>query len=368
MSGAGGSDRSALAADLARLDAGLLLQHQHASGAFVASPSFSQYPFAWLRDGSFVAHALDRAGHVAAADRFHGWVAGVIERHAERMGALVERGRRGEHPEERAFLPARFGLDGAWHDDDWPAFQLDGYGQWLWSLGRHVEVGGEPSAAVLRAARAVADYLDVFALEPCYDAWEEGRTQLHTSTLASTEAGLRVAATLLGSPYAATADRVHGFLERECTVAEDGRRRFVKAVRNETVDASLLWISTPFALWPPGDDLVRNTVARIERDLLVDGGLQRYRADTFYGGGAWVLLTAWLGWHHARAGDPGRARALLAWVDAQRDGAGALPEQVPVSRTHPGFLRFWTQRWGDAARPLLWSHAMALLARLELDA
>jgi GH15 family glucan-1,4-alpha-glucosidase len=37
-----------------------ILRNQHPSGAIVASPDFSQYQYCWLRDGSFIAHALDR--------------------------------------------------------------------------------------------------------------------------------------------------------------------------------------------------------------------------------------------------------------------------------------------------------------------
>ena len=39
-----------------------ILRNQSSSGAIVASPDFAQYHFCWLRDGSFSAFALDRAG------------------------------------------------------------------------------------------------------------------------------------------------------------------------------------------------------------------------------------------------------------------------------------------------------------------
>jgi hypothetical protein len=43
-------------------DVRFLLDHQAPGGAYVASPSFSQYPFGWLRDGAFIAHALRARG------------------------------------------------------------------------------------------------------------------------------------------------------------------------------------------------------------------------------------------------------------------------------------------------------------------
>ena len=44
----------------------------------MASPSFSQYPYAWLRDGAFVAEGLDLVGELDRSGRFHDWVASVI--------------------------------------------------------------------------------------------------------------------------------------------------------------------------------------------------------------------------------------------------------------------------------------------------
>jgi GH15 family glucan-1,4-alpha-glucosidase len=128
------------------------------------------------------------------------------------------------------------------------------------------------------------------------------------------------------------------------------------------VDASLLWLATPFGLVRDEEPVFRRTLECIEERLVSDGGLLRYPEDTFYGGGAWILVTAWLAWHHARNGRPERASAYLAWIERQRCGDGGLPEQVSVSATDPWFERYWTERWGASARPLLWSHAMTILA------
>lgn len=347
-------------------DLALLLEHQRDDGALVASPTYGQYPYVWLRDGSFIAHALDRAGRGDRAAKFHGWVSRAILANADAVRNLIALSTAGEHPEERAFLPARFGADGAWPVDDWPAFQLDGYGQWLWSLEHHTALSASPPAEVMEAARLVADYLSAFRLEPCYDAWEEGRTQLHTSTLGSVAAGLRAAGRLFNHEFVVVSAELLAFMERECVAPYGAAATFIKSVRQPVVDASLLWLVTPFELWPDDDLRIRATVARIEEELVQDGGVLRYRADTFYGGGAWVLLSAWLGWHYARSGRLEQARALARWVDTQRDGRGCLPEQVPVSSTHPVFLAYWRKRWGESAQPLLWSHAMRLLLEIEL--
>jgi isomaltose glucohydrolase len=343
-------------------DVRFLLDHQAPSGAYVASPSFSQYPFGWLRDGAFVAHALLRSGERASADAFHGWVARSVRGREDDVRDLIADRAAGQPVDHDRMLPTRFTLDGHAEAGGWPDFQLDGYGQWLWSLGEHAR-GGPLSDDVRAGAALVADYLAAFWDEPCYDAWEEGRTQQHTSTLGSAAAGLRAAADLVDPCYGAAAAEAWRFTLERCVV--DGR--FVKAVRNPAADASLVWLATPLGLVGDDDPVFARTLERVERDLLRPDGLLRFRTDTFYGGGAWLLLTAGLAWHHARAGRGDRAAGLLALVERHRGADGGLPEQVPTAGTDPWFLDYWTRRWGPAASPLLWSHAMVVLARLELD-
>jgi GH15 family glucan-1,4-alpha-glucosidase len=54
-------------------------------------------------------------------------------------------------------------------------------------------------------------------------------------------------------------------------------------------------------------------------------------------------------------------------VEAQADADGELPEQVPVNLNDPAYLPVWRERWGEIARPLLWSHAKHLILREALD-
>ena len=342
-------------------DVRFLLDHQAPGGAYVASPSFSQYPFGWLRDGAFVAHALQRAGERASADAFHAWVARAVGRREGDVRRLIADRAAGHVVDHGHMLPARFMLDGRSEEGDWPDFQLDGYGQWLWSLAEHAR-GGPLSGDVRDAAALVGDYLAAFWNEPCYDAWEEGRTQHHTSTLASAAAGLQAVGALIGGGYAAEGDRAWAFVRERCV--EDGH--FVKSARNPAVDASLVWLATPLDLVGDDDPVFARTLALIEHDLWRPDGLLRYRTDTFYGGGAWLLLTAGLAWHHARAGRRKRSAELMTIVERHRGADGGLPEQVPTVGTDAWFLDYWTRRWGASAAPLLWSHAMVVLARLEV--
>lgn len=343
--------------------AGALLHHQAPGGGFPACPSFSQYPYSWLRDSSFIAHALDRAGEHAAAGRYHLWAARTVASQAERVETLVARRARGESIHENEFLPTRFALSGEALGDDWPNFQLDGYGQWLWSLGEHLCLQGTPQLpGELRAGVEVTlAYLKTFWSEPCYDCWEEFPYRWHTSTLASIYGGLRAM-----SPFVpgleGTAQAVREFVWRHAVV--DGH--LSKFVGDPEPDASLLWAAVPFGLLDVDDPVFRRTVETIERDLR-RGGVHRYARDTYYGGGTWVLLTAWLGWVYVRQGRHDEAQDLLVWVRGQEQGRG-LPEQTTESLLNPVYLDYWRERWGESARPLLWSHAMHLILEAEVAA
>src|SRR5690606_20461912 len=85
--------------------------------------------------------------------------------------------------------------------------------------------------------------------------------------------------------------------------------------------------------------------------------------DTYYGGGAWVLLALWLAWYYAVAGETARARALVAWAEDQADAEGNLPEQVNTAMLAPASYAGWVAQRGPIARPLPWSHAKYLIVR-----
>jgi GH15 family glucan-1,4-alpha-glucosidase len=100
----------------------------------------------------------------------------------------------------------------------------------------------------------------------------------------------------------------------------------------------------------------------IEDDLhQPGGGVYRYKADVFYGGGEWLLLTAWLGWYYALIGKIVQAKSLLAWIESHADSDGCMAEQVSDHILNPSSFKPWFKKWGPVASPLLWSHAMYII-------
>jgi GH15 family glucan-1,4-alpha-glucosidase len=367
------STPSALGA-LARRSVEIIAEHQDVGGAYPASPTFPVYRYSWLRDGAFIADAMSRAGAVDSAERFFRWCVRVIADRADRIAALVARAANGERVPAADHLPTRFTLDGREVGGEWWDFQLDGYGAWMWALETHVRrhgtaPAGTAPADVLTAVEPCATYLAAFWDEPCYDWWEENAEGVHPSTLAAISAGLGAAVALgVGSEVAARASAatavIHNLVETRAIV--DGR--LVKTIdAGPAVDASLVACAVPFGLVAPASDVAEATYRAVAGELGPDG-VHRYGADTYFGGGRWVLLAGLLGWYEAVTGRSDEAMRRLTWMHDQADANGLLPEQVSDDALAPAFIPVWEKRWGPVARPLLWSHAMyiTLADALEL--
>lgn len=343
-----------------------ILRNQEPNGAIVASPDFQQYHFCWLRDGSFSALALDLAGEHEAAARYHSWVNRAVSRIGDVIDDVVAERDRGDALDPFKMPPARFTLDGSVVVDGWPNFQVDGYGTWLWSLGEHLASSASHEIDGLRDSVArVARYLRSFALSPCYDVWEESGAAQHTSTLASVYGGLVTAARLLEEP--ALLDTAHEVRD----VLESGASRlghFRKSSANDDVDASVLWLGSPFQVVAADDPRFEATVSLIEDRLIFEGGVRRYPTDTYFGSGAWPVLTASLGWHYAELGDVEGARQCLDWVAERFDGRGRLGEQFGGEARDPHHYAEWVERWGRPAEDLTWSHAMYVILSRVIDA
>ncbi len=348
---------------LARRSVEVLKRGQGASGALVASPAFPTYAYAWLRDGAFCAHALDVAGEAEAAAAFHAWAARSIEAHRSMIESVMARVVRGETPSSAEMPPARYTLDGRLEsgDDDepWPNFQIDGYGMWLWALEQHL-AGRRPDDAMLSTVRLVARYLECCWRLKCFSCWEEYDDGEHAATLAAVVAGIESAGRLLGDDdVMGSAEPIRSRLLESYIF--DGR--FRRGPADDRLDGSLLWLAGPFGVLPTDDARVVETIRAIHRDLVgPSGGVYRYLGDTYYGGGEWLLLASSLAWHEAAVGNRTVARELQDWVRAQARPNGDLPEQVTGAAQDPAMVAPWVVRWGPVATPLLWSHAMYLIA------
>lgn len=343
----------------------IILDNQADSGAYIASPYFPTYHYCWFRDSSYIAYAMDLCGQYESSSRFHTWSANVIVNRSEIVQNAIYKSSHGIELEETDVLHTRYTLDGNEGTiQKWENHQLDGFGTWLWSVQQSfVLSGNSPSDQVFIAADLIASYLTALWQHPCYDCWEEHPNDLHPYTLAAIYGGLQAYSVLSGKDYSATTSAIKAFLEEKAVI----NGHWAKFIGNTQVDASLLGLALPYRVFPLDDPRTVATVAYLESDLRKNGGgLHRYAADVYYGGGEWTLLTSWLGWYYAETGQMDKARRLHLWVADKANEQGWLPEQIPGYLNHPESYHLWVERWGEIANPLLWSQAMHIILQKAL--
>lgn len=364
----------------------IIKKYQHPSGGYVACPNFENYHFSWLRDGSFIAYAMDAAGEHESAAKFHGWVAGVLSRYGYKVDQVAAALEEGADLKDKDFLFTRYTLEGRedHEDDGWGNFQYDGYGTWLWALKEHVALTdhrallGQYQMQILQVVR----YLTLVWKLPSYDCWEEHPELLHPYSISAAYGGLQAVLAMvdMGLEDVDLEGIVQTLAEMKAYVARygTGEAGFLKHISPEGeenpllssgVDSSLLGLAVPYGMFALEESEMAKTIQAVKSALISPGGgVYRFLKDTYYGGGEWILLTAWLGWAESLSGDVQAARERLAWIESQVNGKGWLPEQVEAHLLAPEYLQHWEQLWGKSATPLLWSHAMYIILYQALQA
>ena len=340
---------------------------QDPSGAYPASPTFSAYRgYSWFRDGAFIADGVSSFGGVDSASAFYDWCSRILIAREEQIEGIVSAAAAGQPVADSEMLATRFTFDGREGDDDWWDFQLDGYGTWLWAVAEHAERHGLGLERWQRAIELSVDYLLSSWRRPCFDWWEENADRVHGSTLGCISAGLAAVVPALDDARATAAraavEEIRVVLRSEGL--HDGH--LAKWLGSEEVDASLVAVIAPLGVIAASDPVATATIDAVDAQLAVDGGVHRYLADTFFGGGQWPLLSCFLGLAHARVGNRERALELLHWAASTAASDGSMPEQVGEHLLDPGMTQEWVDRWGPVAQPLLWSHAMYIRLAVEL--
>jgi GH15 family glucan-1,4-alpha-glucosidase len=360
----------------------IIKQGQSESGAYIACPNFPTYHYCWLRDGSFIAHAMDTAGEFASAKAFFRWVGRTIQKYGTKVEDIRHHLEAGLPIGKDDVLHTRYTLDGneVTIDNTWGNFQIDGYGTWLWALSEHVRRSGDTSLLkeLTEPVQITLNYLELVWKLPNYDCWEEHPECLHPYSLATVFAGFDAIASLVRAglidacPVAVDelARRVREFLVKYAVhdghlvkhILPEHMGESPKPIPLSGVDSSLIGVTVPYKVLPLDNPLVLATMQAIEADLhRSGGGVYRYKEDVFYGGGEWLLLSAWLGWYYAYIGKIKQAESLRAWIESQADVKGCLAEQVSDYMLAPSSFESWVKKWGPVASPLLWSHAMYII-------
>ncbi len=343
---------------------------QDRSGAYPASPTFSAYEgFSWFRDGAFIADGMSSAGAFDSSEKFFAWCANTIEPSGQIIQQHYDLHFSGEAFDPANALPTRYAFDQVEDPDEpWPDHQIDGYGSWIWALEQHSLRSGMNAAPFSHAVSLSIKYLLASWSSPCYDWWEENSDKVHVATLGSVASGMRSAINLNLLDENLTHQADIAIAEIESKLRRIGSiGHLPKWEGSPQVDASALSLLAPLGVIDKSDPIYLGTIKRIRKDLLQGYGVHRYDSDSFFGGGLWPLLSCYLALAELRIGNRKFAEETLIWVSSLADRDSHLPEQVNSHLIKPRFEEYWLNRWGPSARPLLWTHAMFLKLKSELE-
>lgn len=343
---------------------------QDQSGAYPASPTFSAYRgFSWFRDGAFIADGMSSAGVYDSPEMFFTWCAQTIDQHSKGIQEHYDRFLVGETFDSSKALPTRYEFDRVNEPDEpWPDHQIDGYGTWIWALEQHHLRSSMDVNPLANAVQLSVKYLLASWSSPCYDWWEENSDRVHVATLGSVLSGLRGAINLklldqeVANRASMAVAEIDTWLRR---VSPDNH--LTKWEGSQKIDASTLSLLAPLNVIDKSEPMYLGTIGRIRQDLLQGYGVHRYDSDSFFGGGLWPLLSCYLALAELRIGNRDFAEETLIWVASLADAEKHLPEQVNDHLVNPSFEDYWVRRWGPSARPLLWTHAMFLKLKTEIE-
>jgi GH15 family glucan-1,4-alpha-glucosidase len=298
------------------------------------------YRFCWIRDATLTLTALMGAGYYAEAKAWRDWLhrslAGTPDDLQIMYGIAGERrlaewevpwlpGYQGAHP-------VRVGNAASGQ------LQLDVWGEMMDALHLAREGGLAQWPSGWDMQRIALEHLAMIWKGPDDGIWEMrgGRRQFtHSKVMAwvAFDRSIRDAEKYgLEAPldeWRIIRDEIH---QTVCELGYDPKKgSFTQSFGDQELDASLLLIPQVGFL-PIDDARVKGTIAAIERELLVDGFVLRYRTENVKDGlpageGVFLACSFWLADCYQRQGRDVEANAMVERLLALRNDVGLLSEE-----------------------------------------
>ncbi|WP_179401723.1 glycoside hydrolase family 15 protein [Burkholderia guangdongensis] len=321
------------------------------TGGIVAAPTTSlpeqlggtrnwDYRFCWLRDATITLLALMRGGYFDEARAWRTWLGRVMAGSPEQIQIMY--GIAGERrlpemeldwlPGYQGAKPVRVG-NGAAHQ-----LQLDVFGEVMAAL-HLARVGGlQADDTVWSVQCTLLDHLEKIWREPDEGIWETrgGRRHFTFSKVMAWVAFDRAikSAEMFRLPGAlerwrGLRDAIH---EDVCANAwNPAKRAFAQSYGSDELDASVLLMPL-LGFLPPDDPRIVGTVEAIERELLHDGLVMRYRTTDYDDGlppgeGTFLACSFWLVDNYALLGRIGDAHRLFNRLLSLTNDLGLLAEE-----------------------------------------
>jgi len=269
------------------------------TGGIVAAPTTSlpellggvrnwDYRYCWLRDATLTLLALLQADHVDEALEWRRWLLRAVAGNPADLQIMY--GVAGERRLTELELPWLGGYDRSAPVRIGNAaseqLQLDVFGEVMDALYQARAHGLAKEAPAWQLQKTLLKYLERIWHEPDEGIWEirgEPRHFVHSKVMAWV-AFDRAVRSVDDHDLDGPADRWREVRERihaeVCELGyDDGLGSFVQSYGSQELDASLLMLPLVGFL-PATDPRIRGTIEAIERDLVVDGLVLRYRTHT----------------------------------------------------------------------------------------
>jgi GH15 family glucan-1,4-alpha-glucosidase len=308
------------------------------------------YRYCWLRDASLTLEAFLACGYVTEARVWRNWLLRAVAGDPQDLQIMYRVDGSRELPEREldhlpgyaGSTPVRVGNDAV------SQRQMDVLGEVMIALqearSRGLETDGEAWAMQLALVDELADHWD----EPDNGLWEVRGPQRHF-----THSRVMVWAAFDRAVRAVEEHELEGPVDRwrdlrdrvRAEVLEKGfdeeRNTFTQHYDTSAVDASLLLIPIVGFL-PPDDSRVLGTIEAVERELLRDGLVLRYRTQSGIDGlpgdeHPFLACSWWLVSAYAMAGMTDKAQALMDRLVGLLNDVGLVSEEYdPENRRMVG--------------------------------
>ena len=298
------------------------------------------YRYCWVRDATLTLYAFMNAGHFEEAGAFSEWVLRAAAGAPDQMQIMYGVG--GERrlteielpwlPGYENSLPVRIG-NGA-HDQ----MQIDVFGELMDSLHAARKSKLNPNQEAWRFQQSMISRLEGLWRDPDEGIWEvrgEPKHFVHSKVMAWVAFDRAIKAVEqfgLSGPverWRALRDEIHA--EVLARGYDSGRNTFVQHYGGTALDASLL-LMAEVGFLSPKDSRFRGTIEAIERELMEDGLVLRYRVEETEDGlpgeeGMFLVCSFWLANAYIMIGRRDDAEALFERLLSLRNDLGLLAEE-----------------------------------------
>lgn len=324
------------------------------TGGILAAPTTSlpektggkrnwDYRFCWLRDATFTLLVLMNAGYLDEASDWQTWLLRAVAGSPEQVQTVYGLSGERQFPErELGWLPGYEGsrpvrVGNAASEQ----LQLDIYGEIAGVLHHAREAQLPRSGPGIELEWKLLEHLEKIWREPDQGIWEvrgPKRQFTHSKVMAWVAFDRAVQSCEqfgLKGPvdrWRAVRREIHDDVCRHGFDLDLGS--FVQSYGSSELDASLLAIAK-IGFLPPSDPRIEGTVRAIERNLMRDGFVLRYRTDQIDDGlppgeGAFLACSFWLADNYLLLGRYNEARQLFERLLGLQNDVGLLSEEYDL--------------------------------------